>query len=82
MKPWTAEITDITRIGNWDVGTYRGFHVSREVGDRAWQFNITGFSDNDCGVLMRDGTITRQKIDGQDRLIIDGKKFSRRNWNH
>ena len=77
-----AEIVDRKKVGNWEVGNFNGFHVAREKGDTRWRFNICGFSDSDCAVLMFDGATTRQRIDAKNNLYILGARFSPRHWTH
>lgn len=53
-----------------------------------WQFVITGFDDSTsgqagfCTVLRENGETERVEIDAQDRILIDGVRYGRRNWYH
>jgi len=63
-----------------------GFIQFKEEGD-AWKFYISSFDsaltgeDGFCNVLHTDG-LKRVPIDKTDRLLIEGKKYGRKNWSH
>lgn len=72
--------------GNWQCRNFHGYFQSREGGRGPWRFQIDGFGDDDCTVLVvRDqgslGTC-RAPIDALDRITIMGRKYGRNHWSH
>lgn len=67
---------------------FHGYAQFRESEKCPWSFYICGFDhttsgqDGKCTVLRSDGSKEWVTIDKKDRLLILGKKFGRRYWNH
>ena len=72
--------------GNWHIRNWNGYVQTREVGQRNWCFQIYGFRDFDCTVLIWhiDGTRRREyvPIDEANRITILGRKYGQCHWNH
>ncbi len=51
---------------------------------KRWVFYVTGFDkeSNYCYVLKFNGTKNRIFIDNHDCILIDGRKYTRKFWNH
>lgn len=56
--------------------------------DGVWQFNVIAFDASTseqagfCHVELINGKSERVPIDEKDRIIIEGRKFGRKHWNH
>ena len=61
---------------------FHGFAQYQEEPGEPWQFQVTGFSGDECSVLRTDGSTQRVPIDERNRISIAGRKFGRRRWNH
>ena len=70
----------------WETRDFKGFHQSREItstGNKLpWRFYVSGFGDDDCSVMLADGTFHRVPIDSKNRITINGRKFGPRTWDH
>jgi hypothetical protein len=67
-----------------DKAGFKQYHV-----DGAWVFNVTGFDGTTsgqagfCTVERFDGSHDYSvPIDARDRILIGGKRYTRRHWNH
>lgn len=78
-------------IGNWEQRNFHGFHQSRERYDSGrkgpWRFYVTGFDvmgqPNTANVLMADKTAKAVcRVDSTSRLLVLGKWYDSRRWNH
>ena len=47
-----------------------------------WKFHLTGFLARTCSILMHDGTHSEIPIDGNNRITVNGRKFSESHWTH
>ena len=75
--------------GNWECRNWNGWFQSREGGRGNWRFQVPwfGLDDRTCSVyaIAQDGTLTARDdvpIDSQNRILIDGKRYSRDHWCH
>ncbi|MCZ8254542.1 MAG: hypothetical protein O9327_02520 [Polaromonas sp.] len=69
-------------MGNWEVRSFHGFHQSREGGKGDWKFQISGFNQNTCNLLLIAGGTEMVEIDQNDRIKVLGQWYGRRFWNH
>lgn len=67
----------------------RDFHGYMQYHDGdCWVFVVSGFDGTltgvagFCTVIRSDDTYERVPIDAKDRILIHGKRYGRRYWNH
>lgn len=67
--------------------TPTGFIQYKEGKGEPWRFYISSFDatssgqDGFCNVLHQDG-LEQVSIDKDDRILIEGKRYGRKFWNH
>ncbi|TFF36178.1 hypothetical protein [Mucilaginibacter psychrotolerans] len=80
----------MAHINATQIRNFKGYHQHREcteIGDKLtcrWVFYICGFSfcDNYAFVLKFDGSEELVSIDAEDRILINGRRYGRKHWNH
>ena len=72
--------------GRHQCRNWQGYYQTREGGTGPWQFIIYAFGDDDAVIYVIDarGALkhTRVPIDAHNRLLINGKRYGRRHWDH
>jgi len=72
--------------GNYQCRNWQGYYQTREGGTGPWKFVIYAFGVNDAVVYAIDAMgalkYNRVPIDARDRLLINGKRYGRRHWDH
>lgn len=89
FQPWKFVDPPVDGIG-WQLQDFHGYCRSREWvnGEPGeWQFNVTGFytigeEDGECAVLMWNGTERDVPITSRNTILIRGRYYGRRFWNH
>jgi len=68
---------------------FNGYYQSREVvkdGDRTihhqWRFYICSFAKDTASILRFDKTQEAVPIDAANRILVGGRWFSARHWDH
>jgi hypothetical protein len=69
----------------WEKRNFHGYLQTREVTTgrvSKWAFQVLGFGDVDCRVLMSDGSHAHVPIDRGNKITIRGRKYAWPQWNH
>lgn len=63
---------------------FRGIFQFREKGDRAWRFYVSAFSGDGktAHVQLFNGGLRDVPITRRGYLVIDGRRFGPRRWDH
>ncbi|MHB8742043.1 MAG: hypothetical protein ACYC9L_02875 [Sulfuricaulis sp.] len=71
-----------------DGGWVQFRHKRKAGGFEPWHFIIVGFDETVsgqagyCNVMRADEAHNRTPIDAQDRILITGRRYGRRHWDH
>lgn len=75
--------------GSWECRNWNGYFQSRESGRGNWCFQVPWFSNDNltCSVYVIDANSQPQTrdlipIDQENRITIQGRKYSRDFWHH
>lgn len=83
--PFRLSPDPVSRV---EARDFKGFKQYRDSPRSPWCFYITGFdcrhsgAANRCHVLRTDGTTACVPIDADNRILIDGRRYGQRRWNH
>lgn len=73
-------------VNNVQCRNWNDYYQVREGGSGSWQFVIYAFGDEDAVVYCLDhkGALTHKRVpmDDKDRLVINGKRYGRKYWQH
>ncbi len=79
---------DIPSVSTTQKRDFHGFAQFRDHPSSSWRFYVCGFDsssegeDGLCSVLRSDGTEKDVSIDAQNGILIHGRRYDSRFWDH